>query len=683
VKKFALPTLGALLTGLTSMIAVPLQVSVDGYFYLSSAKSLFTEDRDRFYAFVREPGYPLVLRFIHDVLGSADVWLGLAQGFMLGFAVFFIGFLILPPRRNLRTVVLFIALYLAAINPVFFAYSGYVLQQPWQAFLMAAWFVLMWLALMRPTLGSALGALAGGIILAVVSAWSSIALSYLQYLGLTVLVACVLWRAWGALQRRRVERALAAAPALGLSQISPSVAGTRRQQVAIAVVLLLSLVGAGVIGMTATRSTEGWYAAGQAAVSEGRNELQPAAQITPQEAIGYNLAAPWLLMRRLPTLVFGVGAVTMLGPTVSADRVQENVVFSRISVNPQWICGAYHDFTFYPYTDYARGWFTQTCRDRWAQAILADYAPWGAWLYRLASIALLTVWVPLLILRRWRDLLLLLPAYGFLAAYVSVNFLIDRYGVPLYPFGIGAILLWAKVIDTSVVLPLAIRRAWAHPSIATLRFARARGAREIDLPVVPGTLIDAEWYRRHNDVDPATPVLQHYLEVGSPAGRSPHPLFDEEWYRRLNPGIPEGVSALAHYVDTGLRDLRSPHPLFDEEWYRGTVEGIPADVTGLQHYLEVGTHAGRSPHPLFDEPWYRERTAVPESMSALEHYLSAPLAERGSPHPLIDEQWYHALYLDVPPETTALRHYIEYGAREGRSTHPAVDEQAIIRMVGF
>lgn len=664
------------------MLAVPLQVSVDGYFYLSSARSLFTEDRDRFYAFVREPGYPILLRTVHDVLGSADVWLGLVQGFMLGFAVFFIGFLILPPRRNLRTVVQFLGLYLAAINPVYFAYSGYVLQQPWQAFLLAAWFVLMWLALMRQSLGSAAGSLLAGIALAVVSAWSSIALSYLMYLPLTVLSACVLWRTWQLVERRRMARAISAAPALGLSGITASQSPSR-YRITIAIVLLGSLLSAVVIAGLATATTEGWYRAGAAAVSEGRNELQPAAEITPQEAIGYNLSAPWLLIRRLPTLVFGVGAVTMLGPTVSSDRVQENVVFSRISFTPQWLCGAYHDFTFYPYTDYARGWITQTCRDRWAQGVLADYAPIGAWLYRLASIALLTVWVPLLLARRWRELLLFLPAYGFLAAYVSVNFLIDRYGLPLYAFGIGALLLWGRLIDSGVILPLAIRRAWHHPSPANLRFARSRGAREVDLPVVPAALIDERWYRATNDIDPATPVVQHYLEVGSPAGRSPHPLFDEQWYRRHTHDIPEGMSALAHYATFAPSQLRSPHPLFDEEWYRSRTPDIPADVTGLAHYLTVGTFADRSPHPLFDEEWYRSQTAVPEGMSALEHYLSAPLAERGSPHPLIDEQWYHALHLDVPAELTALRHYVEHGAKEGRATHPAIDERAVIRMVGY
>ena len=68
-------------------LARPIQVSYDSYLYLSSAKSLFSKDFEKWFHFLREPGYPFFLKVILEV-GNNHLWLvGVVQSCLILFAV--------------------------------------------------------------------------------------------------------------------------------------------------------------------------------------------------------------------------------------------------------------------------------------------------------------------------------------------------------------------------------------------------------------------------------------------------------------------------------------------------------------------------------------------------------------------------------------------------------------------
>ena len=65
-------------------------ISWDGYLYLASAKALFRPEFYTNYHWVREPLYPLLLRFTHIVLGSSDIGFALLNSSILGLSIYFL-----------------------------------------------------------------------------------------------------------------------------------------------------------------------------------------------------------------------------------------------------------------------------------------------------------------------------------------------------------------------------------------------------------------------------------------------------------------------------------------------------------------------------------------------------------------------------------------------------------------
>ena len=68
-----------------SVFFSPYTISVDGFSYLKSSEVLFSNDFAAFYTWVREPGYPLFLRFFEDVGGLLLVFF--IQGLFVAFGI--------------------------------------------------------------------------------------------------------------------------------------------------------------------------------------------------------------------------------------------------------------------------------------------------------------------------------------------------------------------------------------------------------------------------------------------------------------------------------------------------------------------------------------------------------------------------------------------------------------------
>lgn len=70
---------------LSSVVFSPYTISVDGFSYLKSSEVLFSKDFAAFYTWVREPGYPLFLRFVEDLGGLFLVFI--IQGLIVSFGI--------------------------------------------------------------------------------------------------------------------------------------------------------------------------------------------------------------------------------------------------------------------------------------------------------------------------------------------------------------------------------------------------------------------------------------------------------------------------------------------------------------------------------------------------------------------------------------------------------------------
>ena len=70
---------------ISSVVFSPYTISVDGFSYLKSAEVLFTPDFSEYYLWIREPGYPLFIRFLENIGGLFLVFL--VQALFIAFGI--------------------------------------------------------------------------------------------------------------------------------------------------------------------------------------------------------------------------------------------------------------------------------------------------------------------------------------------------------------------------------------------------------------------------------------------------------------------------------------------------------------------------------------------------------------------------------------------------------------------
>lgn len=106
-------------------LAARYAVSVDGALYLASAKSLFSPEFPFQYHLIREPLFPIMLRAVHVLFGSADLSFIFVQASLLVAALRITGRRFFSHKKALQN--LFSAF--VALNTVTIGYVGTVLQQ--------------------------------------------------------------------------------------------------------------------------------------------------------------------------------------------------------------------------------------------------------------------------------------------------------------------------------------------------------------------------------------------------------------------------------------------------------------------------------------------------------------------------------------------------------------------------
>lgn len=127
-------------------------------------------------------------------------------------------------------------------------------------------------------------------------------------------------------------------------------------------------------------------------------------------------------------------------------------------------------------------------------------------------------------------------------------------------------------------------------------------------------------------------AIDHFVDVGEPAGVDPHPDFSTADYVVANPEATGG--ALTHFLRTmeaagnpGLRpadviDTRLPALVwFDAPWYVARHDLGRLPVHPYAHYRSVGAAAGLAPGPLFDGAEYGERHDL-GGLDPVSHWLT-------------------------------------------------------------
>lgn len=385
------------LFGLVCAIVIPLNVTVDGIFYLGNSKALFSSDMGTMYTWYREPGYPLFIRILGVLFGNAGVVLIFFQGCLLGFAV--VGTLVscywLMGRSKVPIYTLLIS-FLVSVNPMYTDYSGLVLQQALFSSILATFIILLAVSLRT---SSQLKSWIPGI-LALVLYLGAIYVSVgWIYLGLIPTAAIFSIQIVRLISRTR----------MGRGKI------TRYASFAISLILIgFALHG---VGTTSLGVWENFKKATQSSSENRDYVIQPlssAPEIPP-----------------IPVMARSFGALIHVG-TVDGYEM-ENDVFLQQQMRLNFPKFSWDTaFVNEPITTYVRDSIFPSDPSFVGHSLFAIAAPLYSPLYTFVLIFYLLTIVLLAVRRYWKLLALAAVPLQFVLVYVASNSPIDRYGIPAF-----------------------------------------------------------------------------------------------------------------------------------------------------------------------------------------------------------------------------------------------------------
>ena len=396
----------ACLGSLSSTLLYPTVVWTDSYHYLSSAKSIFTSDFQAHYFWNREPGYPVLLKFLNGISNNQSVVISAVQGLILGTsAILPAYFIFLSQPKSLR-VLNKSFIYISPIiflTPQYFGYSSSLLKQT-PIVLFAALSVSLINSSQRRQIRKTVFLVFTGTL---ISSFFSISAAWF----------------W-------TSASIVAGFILASNAYQPQVA-----KVLDLVARLAFILGLFIISMTAS-----WL--GRSTWNSVRASVAPTSDLTLPSVSTSSVMTNLL---QDPTDFFSTGirrvfSLTMLGPT-DGGGVKNNEIMSEVQLYAGKECGHF-DFYEKPdelieYTSYLK----QSCRPKWGTSIARSFHPVGSISYKLTMVAIAIAF--LLALRRHDNTvaftiaiaLLFLMFYSFGGQYTN-----DRYGLPLFPFGIMSLI---------------------------------------------------------------------------------------------------------------------------------------------------------------------------------------------------------------------------------------------------
>lgn len=396
-----------------SMLGFPTALWRDSWFYLANARSIFSDDMQSFYYWVREPGYPLFIRALTEIFGNQDLLIVAVQSAMMSVSVFIVVKHGRLKDQAEKTPFVNSAVIIGIFTSQYFGYSATILKQPLLVFLSA-----LTVAAIRYVQSSTRRPIISwlGAMLAVfVSSFISISLSYTwTVVGVVTVIYAVC----------RPGRVSAVKPRIAID-IGKIIVYT----------LLTLFVSFQVIDSGRAILTS--YESRVSGVVSDKTRL---VETSSSGAIGRMLSDP---SSEIAEALQNVRSLTMLGPTDNYEGVKENNVFSAAQLESRWICGLFDDYEPDPWTErfieYGR-YLETSCRSPMFQDLLRFLHPYTYRFYQLSMLSM-SLYVPLILFkRRFHDLALFAPAVWFLTLFsFGVRYTNDRYGLILFPFGLLAL----------------------------------------------------------------------------------------------------------------------------------------------------------------------------------------------------------------------------------------------------
>lgn len=394
-----------------SCLVVPFKVTVDGIFYISSAKSLFSSDFSHLYVWYREPGYPFFLWFVH-LFGDAALFITIAQSAFLGLAGFIAFYCARKAvgQSDVSVSQLGIILLLL-LNPMYLIYSGLVLQQALFSLQLALFALALLWSRTRPGWLSGPALVAGVLLHYVLAIWTSIGWIYLGLLP----VAAVIYFSLSKVLSRRVARSARVLHRLFLRVA----AGT-------AAILLVAAV----------------YFVGLQAYAGWTNFKEPFVQgsssatsvIEPLSSVPY-IPTPMEMTTRILALMH-IGTV--------GNYEKENTLFLSQQMIRNWPYAQWDTaFVSEPYSSFALDYLSLSNPSPGLHYVYSVAAKFASPAYSVAFLGLILALVVAVFRRWWQVLMVLVVPLYFLGVYAASNSPIDRYGIPAYPFAAAAVGLLA------------------------------------------------------------------------------------------------------------------------------------------------------------------------------------------------------------------------------------------------
>lgn len=384
------------------VIALPVQITVDSIFYISSAKSFFRQEYADLYVWYREPGYPLFLRFMH-LFGDSTLYVLLAQSFFIGlsFAILLFVFTRALQVDQVKRWQLLLILFLA-INPMFFQYAGSFLQQASFCLLLSLFALMVEWARLLPSRLSVPKYLLMMLFIYIVAISTSIAWIYLGF-------TAILISSFYLIKNRNKKKPIQNINNKYLRTIFLSV-------LALGVAVAFLFIGRGTYGLW-----EAYKAPFASRVNYQTFVVKPLSTVPP-------LKDPLYVGERMLALM-DIGHIPPYEP--------QNEIFlgASLSFGAPW---SDYDSAYVnkPFSDYAPNYFVMSNPSVIGHSLISLLSPVSPWIYRGIFILSGFGFIFFAFRKLWKLVAIaLIPiSFSFIHAYNGTP--VDRYGIPTYPFAV-------------------------------------------------------------------------------------------------------------------------------------------------------------------------------------------------------------------------------------------------------
>lgn len=382
-----------------AVLCVPPQVTVDGIFYVSSAKSLFSKQFAHLYTWYREPGYPLFLRAIH-LFGDSALLVVLAQGLCIAAGIAIVTYV---SRRALGfhsvTRIQLAVTLIFACNPIFIMYAGNFLQQAFFCLLISGFALIVEWSRKLPTFLTTTKLILIAVGLYMVSILTSIGWLYFGLIPLWISAFVLFQKKW------KLKKLKLSAKSFTL-------------KAAVVLIAFASIYGLGRITYAGWETFKLPYTENLEARTYVVKPLEKLPIIPDPIYLGSRMLAVMDFIHVEPyepqNEIFLGASMTKGDPKADYD-------------------GAYINK---PYSTYAYGYFSMENPSIIGHSVITLFSPIASTLYKVLFAVFIFFSAFIAIKRNWATLFILSVPWSFIFIHAANGTPVDRYGIPTYIFAV-------------------------------------------------------------------------------------------------------------------------------------------------------------------------------------------------------------------------------------------------------